>query len=138
MRGTFANVRLRNQLAPEPKVAGQHFSPAEQMTIFDASMRYQQGNTPLVVIAGSGIRNRFITGLGREGNTVTGCQGRLGHQVLSVFIAPIFLAWVCCHSILNRARPQIHLVWTGLKPIPSPVLATALQICQSGGGKVRR
>ncbi|MGD8384301.1 MAG: aconitate hydratase AcnA, partial [Lysobacterales bacterium] len=43
MRGTFANVRLRNQLAPGTEGGWTCFQPSgEQMTIFDASMRYQE------------------------------------------------------------------------------------------------
>jgi aconitate hydratase len=53
IRGTFANVRLRNQLVPG--VEGgftAHFPDGEQMTIFDAAMRYQSEGVPLLVIAG--------------------------------------------------------------------------------------
>jgi len=53
MRGTFANVRLRNQLAPGTEGPWTvHLPDGEEMTIFDASMRYQDEGTPLVVIAG--------------------------------------------------------------------------------------
>jgi aconitate hydratase len=53
MRGTFANIRLRNQLVPG--VEGgftAHLPSGEQMTIFDASERYRNENVPLIVIAG--------------------------------------------------------------------------------------
>ena len=63
MRGTFANVRLRNQLAPGTEGGWTTFQPGgEQMTIFDASMRYQQDSTPLVVLAGS----EYGTGSSRD------------------------------------------------------------------------
>ncbi len=53
MRGTFANVRLRNQLAPGTEGPWTvHLPDGEQMTIFDASMRYLDEGVPLVVIAG--------------------------------------------------------------------------------------
>ncbi|HEX5157395.1 MAG TPA: aconitate hydratase AcnA [Ktedonobacterales bacterium] len=53
MRGTFANIRLRNQLAPGKEGYWTEYLPTgEQMTIFDASMRYQAEGTPLLVIAG--------------------------------------------------------------------------------------
>lgn len=53
MRGTFANVRLRNLLAPDTEGGITIHQPGgEQMSIFDASMRYQQENVPLIVIAG--------------------------------------------------------------------------------------
>jgi aconitate hydratase len=53
IRGTFANVRLKNALAA-PKEGGftVHVPSGEPMTIFDAARRYQQSGTPLVVLAG--------------------------------------------------------------------------------------
>jgi aconitate hydratase len=53
MRGTFANVRLRNQLAPETTgSATVHFPDGEQMSIFDAAMKYAEEDVPLCVLAG--------------------------------------------------------------------------------------
>ncbi|HEU5347095.1 MAG TPA: aconitate hydratase AcnA, partial [Ktedonobacterales bacterium] len=53
MRGTFGNIRLRNQLVPGKEGYWTEYLPTgEQMTIFDASMRYQAEGTPLLVIAG--------------------------------------------------------------------------------------
>ncbi len=53
VRGTFANVRLRNQLAPGSEGSWTtHFPSGERMTIFDAAMRYQEEEAPLLVIAG--------------------------------------------------------------------------------------
>jgi aconitate hydratase len=53
MRGTFANVRLRNFLVPgvEGSVT-RYFPDGSQMSIFDAAMRYKQTGTPLIVLAG--------------------------------------------------------------------------------------
>ncbi len=53
MRGTFANIRLRNQLAPGTEGGWTtHLPDNEKMTIFDAAMRYQEEKVPLVVLAG--------------------------------------------------------------------------------------
>ncbi|MDX1563243.1 MAG: aconitate hydratase AcnA, partial [Gammaproteobacteria bacterium] len=53
MRGTFANIRLRNQLAPGTEGGWTvHVPSGEQMSIYDAAMRYQQEGTALIVIAG--------------------------------------------------------------------------------------
>jgi aconitate hydratase len=53
MRGTFANIRLRNQLAPDTEGSWTTYIPSgEQTSIFDASMRYQEEGTPLLVIGG--------------------------------------------------------------------------------------
>ncbi len=53
MRGTFANIRLRNQLAPGTEGGWTSLLPQDEvMTIYDASMRYQSAGVPLLVIAG--------------------------------------------------------------------------------------
>jgi aconitate hydratase len=53
MRGTLANIRLRNKLAPGTEGGFTTYLPTGEVTsIFDASMRYQQAGTPLVIIAG--------------------------------------------------------------------------------------
>jgi len=53
MRGTFANIRLRNHMAPGTEGGWtQHQPDGEQMAIYDASMKYVAAGTPLVVIAG--------------------------------------------------------------------------------------
>jgi len=53
VRGTFANVRLRNRLVPS-KEGGytRHLPDGEELTIYDASVRYQRDGVPLIVIAG--------------------------------------------------------------------------------------
>jgi aconitate hydratase len=52
MRGTFANIRLRNQLVSKEGYWTVHLPDGEEMTIYDASLRYQKENIPLVVLAG--------------------------------------------------------------------------------------
>ncbi|NIP18689.1 MAG: aconitate hydratase AcnA [Xanthomonadales bacterium] len=63
MRGTFANVRLRNQLAPGTEGGWTRHQPSgEQMSIFDAAMRYRDEGTPLIVLAG----REYGTGSSRD------------------------------------------------------------------------
>ncbi|QQR92044.1 MAG: aconitate hydratase AcnA [Myxococcales bacterium] len=63
MRGTFANIRLRNQLAPGTEGGVTRFVPSgEQMSIFDAAMQYQAKNIPLLIIAGK----EYGTGSSRD------------------------------------------------------------------------
>jgi aconitate hydratase len=53
MRGTFANVRLRNQMAPGTEGGWTKYQPdGDVMTIYDASIRYQKAGVPLMVFAG--------------------------------------------------------------------------------------
>ncbi|HBY94214.1 MAG: aconitate hydratase AcnA [Ardenticatenaceae bacterium] len=63
MRGTFANIRLRNQLAPGTEGGYTTFLPTgEVTTIYDAAMRYQDAGTPLLVLAGK----EYGTGSSRD------------------------------------------------------------------------
>ncbi len=52
IRGTFANIRLRNKLADKEGWWTRHFPSGEEMTIYDAAVRYQTERVPLVVFAG--------------------------------------------------------------------------------------
>ena len=53
VRGTFANIRLRNRLVPDVEGGYTlHFPSNEQMTIYDAAMRYLHESVPTIVIAG--------------------------------------------------------------------------------------
>jgi aconitate hydratase len=63
MRGTFANIRLKNAMVPgvEGGVTV-HIPSGEQMSIFDAAMKYQKDKTPLVVFAGA----EYGTGSSRD------------------------------------------------------------------------
>ncbi|MDJ0777290.1 MAG: aconitate hydratase AcnA [Gammaproteobacteria bacterium] len=63
MRGTFANIRIRNEMTPD--VEGgytRHVPSGERLSIYDAAMRYLQAGTPLVVIAGK----EYGTGSSRD------------------------------------------------------------------------
>ena len=63
MRGTFANIRLRNLLAPGTEGGVTiHVPSGEQMPIYDAAMRYQAEGTPLIVLAG----REYGTGSSRD------------------------------------------------------------------------
>jgi aconitate hydratase len=62
-RGTFANIRLRNELAAGKEGYWTTFQPSgEEMTIFDAATRYQAEGTPLIVLAGK----EYGTGSSRD------------------------------------------------------------------------
>ncbi|WNK20610.1 aconitate hydratase AcnA [Halomonas piscis] len=63
MRGTFANVRIQNEML-DGVVGGEtrHVPTGEQMAIYDAAMKYQEEGTPLVVIAGK----EYGTGSSRD------------------------------------------------------------------------
>jgi aconitate hydratase len=63
LRGTFANIRLRNELAPQTEGGWTAMAPgADPKTIFDASIEYQALGTPLIIIAGK----EYGTGSSRD------------------------------------------------------------------------
>ena len=63
MRGTFANIRLRNEIAPGTEGGvTRHMPDGEEMSIFDAAMRYEADGVPLVVVAGK----EYGTGSSRD------------------------------------------------------------------------
>lgn len=63
MRGTFANIRIRNEMLGGEEGGNTFYIPtAEKMPIYDAAMRYQASGTPLVVIAGQ----EYGTGSSRD------------------------------------------------------------------------
>ncbi len=63
MRGTFANIRLRNLLLPATEGGVTlHLPSGEQMSIYDAAMRYKEEKTPLLVLAGK----EYGTGSSRD------------------------------------------------------------------------
>ncbi|WP_246043173.1 aconitate hydratase AcnA [Fodinibius saliphilus] len=62
-RGTFANVRFKNQLAPGKEGGFTNYFPADEITtIFDAATRYKEDDTPLVALAGK----QYGTGSSRD------------------------------------------------------------------------
>lgn len=63
VRGTFANIRIRNQVAPGTEGGVTRYLPTgEVMSIYDAAMKYKETSTPLVVLAGA----EYGTGSSRD------------------------------------------------------------------------
>ncbi len=98
MRGTFANVRFRNQLAPGTEgSATRHLPDGDKMSIYDAGMRYQQENVPLIILAG----REYGTGSSRD-------WAAKGTRLLGV------------HAVLAQSYERIHrsnLIGFGVLPL---------------------
>jgi len=63
MRGTFANIRLRNRMVPGTEGGFTKLMPqGQELPLFDAAMTYQQAGTPLVIVAGK----EYGTGSSRD------------------------------------------------------------------------
>ena len=76
MRGTFANIRIRNEMVPDTEGGvARHLPSGEVMPIYEAAMRYQDEGVPLVVVGGK----EYGTGSSRDwaakGTRLLGIQG---------------------------------------------------------------
>jgi aconitate hydratase len=113
IRGTFANIRLRNRLAPGTEGGVTlHLPDGEQMTIYDAAMRYRQEGVPLVVLAGK----EYGSGSSRD-------WAAKGPRLLGV------------RAVLAEGYERIHrsnLVGMGVLPLELPAGETAGSLGLSG------
>src|SRR4029077_19225842 len=97
MRGTFANIRLRNLLLPGTEGGvTEHLPSGEQMSIYDAAMRYKTDKTPLIIIAGK----EYGTGSSRDwaakGTMLLGARA-----VIAESFERIHRAKVLCMGVLT-------------------------------------
>jgi len=81
IRGTFANIRLRNQLAPGTEGGiTRHFPDGEEMTIYDAAMAYFGEAVPLVVLAGKEYGSGSSRDWAAKGTTLLGVRAVLAES----------------------------------------------------------
>ena len=104
MRGTFANIRIRNEMVPGVE-GGETTYRGEQMPIYDAAMKHKDDGTPLVVVAGK----EYGTGSSRDwaakGTILLGVRRR--SSATSVSTVRTRSAWACCRCNSRRAiRPD--------------------------------
>ena len=68
-RGTFANVRIKNLMVPGVEGGVTRHQPdGEQMSIYDAAMRYEREGVPLIDLRRPGVRHGQLARLGRQGH----------------------------------------------------------------------
>ena len=69
MRGTFANIRIKNEMVPASKAASRvHYPSGEAMAIYDAAMRYRRRRRAAGHLRRQGIRHRLVARLGGQGH----------------------------------------------------------------------
>jgi len=113
MRGTFANIRLRNLLAPGTEGGiTRHLPDGAQMPIYDAAMQYQQENVPLIILAGK----EYGSGSSRD-------WAAKGPRLLGV------------RAVIAESYERIHrtnLVCMGILPLQFRAGETAATLALSG------
>jgi aconitate hydratase len=142
-RGTFANVRIKNLMVPG--VEGGitvHYPGGEQMSIFDAAMKYQEQNVPLVILAG----HEYGTGSSRDwaakGTRLLGVKAVVAasferiHRSNLVGMGVLPLQFLDDNSVqsLGLTGSEIFSV-TGLSENIQPGQSLRLEIQNADGGK---
>ena len=103
MRGTFANVRIKNLMAPGTEGGVTLHQPeGEEMSIYDASIRYQDSHVPLLIFAGQ----EYGTGSSRDwaakGTNLLGSKPSSPNRS-SASTAPTWSAWASCPASSKKA-----------------------------------
>ena len=116
MRGTFANIRLKNQLAPGTEGGWTIHQPSgEKMSIYDAAMKYRDEHVPLIDSRRQGIRLGLIARLGGERHAFFSAFARCSRKASNAFTAATWSAWACFRSNSCREKPRHSLGLTGLE-----------------------
>ena len=133
MRGTFANVRLRNLLAPGTEGGvTRHLPDGEQMSIYDAAMAYKEEGVPLVVLAGK----EYGTGSSRDwaakGTALLGVRAVIAEtferihrsNLVGMGVLPLQFADGDSVASLGLTGREVYSI-AGLASIPSMVTVKA-------------
>ncbi|WP_194777411.1 aconitate hydratase AcnA [Pararhodonellum marinum] len=80
VRGTFANVRIKNQLAEREGGYTTHIPSGQEMSVFDASRKYQDAKTPLIVLAGKEYGSGSSRDWAAKGTSLLGIKAVLAES----------------------------------------------------------
>jgi aconitate hydratase len=142
MRGTFANIRIRNEMAPGTEGGvTRHMPEGKLMPIYDAAMKYVEAGTPLVIIAGK----EYGTGSSRDwaakGTRLLGVKAVIAESyerihrsnLLGMGVLPLQFADGTSRKTLNLDGSETFDI-TGLDGEVRPGMEVTLTIHRSGGG----
>jgi len=116
IRGTFANIRIRNQMVDKEGGYTKHIPSGEILSIYDVAMKYQQENTPLVIFAGK----EYGTGSSRD-------WAAKGTDQLGV------------RAVIAESFERIHrtnLIGMGVLPLELEPHTTIQDLCLTGSEKI--
>lgn len=110
VRGTFANIRLRNKMTPD--VEGgftKHLPDGETMSIYDAAMKYEQEGIPLVILAGK----EYGTGSSRDwaakGPRLLGVRAVIAESFERIHRSNLIGMGILPLQFINASAEQLHL-----------------------------
>jgi len=108
MRGTFANIRLRNLLAPGTEGGVTlHLPDGEQMSIYDAAMKYKEEQVPAIVLAGKEYGSGSSRDWAAKGPALLGVRAVIAESSpnpTSASTAPTWCAWAFCRCSSRKER----------------------------------
>ena len=128
MRGTFANIRLRNQLAPGTEGGWTTYQPdGEVMTIYDAAMKYKDAGVPLVVLAGKEYGSGSSRDWAAKGTLLLGVRAVIAESferihrsnLVNMGVLPLLFpdgATAASLGLTGRERFEITGIADGLRP----------------------
>jgi aconitate hydratase len=144
MRGTFANIRLVNEMVPEQTGGWTRYLPSGNIaTIFDAAMGYQKNNVPLVIIAGK----EYGTGSSRDwaakGTKLLGVKAVIAESferihrsnLVGMGVLPLVFQEGTSRKTLGLTGFETINI-TGLDDKISPLMTVQCEIIRSHGEKV--
>jgi aconitate hydratase len=123
MRGTFANIRLRNQLAPGTEGGWTTLLPDnEVMPIFDASVRYREAGVPLIILAGKEYGSGSSRDWAAKGTLLLGVKAVIAESferihrsnLVNMGVLPLeFRAGGTCASLKITGREIFDIIGMG-------------------------
>jgi aconitate hydratase len=107
VRGTFANVRLRNKLVPESEGTWTvHVPSGEEMTIFEASSRYLEEGTPLVVLAGKEYGSGSSRDWAAKGPNLLGVKAVIAESYERIHRSNLLMMGILPLQFVNGESPE--------------------------------
>jgi aconitate hydratase len=141
MRGTFANIRLRNQLAPGTEGGWTTLLPSDDvLTIYDASVKYKSAGVPLMVIAGKEYGSGSSRDWAAKGTLLLGVKAVLAESferihrsnLVNMGVLPLeFLAGQNASSLKLSGRERFDIV--GIAATLTPAGAVTLRATGADG-----
>ena len=141
MRGTFSNVRLRNELAPGTEGGvTRHMPSAEETTIYDAAMRYQADGVPLVIVAGKEYGSGSSRDWAAKGTRLLGVKAVIAESferihrsnLVGMGVLPlVFADGVSRKTLKLDGSETIDL--TGIAAGITPGMSVACRLTRAGG-----
>jgi len=114
MRGTFANVRIENQLLDGTEGGYTiHHPTGEETTVFEASERYREDDTPLIVMAGEELGTGSSRDWAAKGTDLLGIRATIGQSYERIYRDNLLPGWASCPCSSKTARAGRNSASTG-------------------------